>query len=247
MTNYSDYISKKLGKVMVIDFIRYYQNKNKNDLDDNFLCICDCGRFFTTPCKRFINLYQRNTTTLSCGSCSTKKDSLPTKNPNKYSFDKKYAYIHLDDRNDVAVIDIDDYERVKNHRWSRCGGYFLTGFISNWKYKTVSLHRFIIGEENIPEGMQVDHINRNKLDNRKCNLRVVTRQQNALNTDAKFLYGVAGISKINEKWIATIYVMGNAIKLGSFDTLEEAKKTRLDAELKYYGINRTYTFTEQGD
>jgi hypothetical protein len=55
------------------------------------------------------------------------------------------------------------------------------------------LHHDIIGKP--PIGMMVDHINRNKLDNRKCNLRFVTRSQNNQNRKTKATNGFIGVHK----------------------------------------------------
>ena len=83
-----------------------------------------------------------------------------------------------------------------------------------------------------------DHINNNGLDNRRENLRICTNQQNQWNrkVSAKNSSGILGVhrhSKI-DKWIAQIRINGKAKHLGSFDSLEDAAKARLEAE-KYRG------------
>lgn len=80
--------------------------------------------------------------------------------------DKKYKFI----------IDTADFDLVSQFQWHtrpedhRC-------YAKNGKH--VYLHRLIIGD--VPNGMVVDHINRNTLDNRKCNLRIITPSENAKN------------------------------------------------------------------
>ena len=89
------------------------------------------------------------------------------------------------------------------------------------------LHRLIL---NAKKGEIVDHINHNKLDNRKENLRIVTKQQNAQNRKKQ-----CGVFKRNDsgKWQAQIMVNYKNIKLGCFNTYQEALEVRTNAERKY--------------
>lgn len=74
-----------------------------------------------------------------------------------------------------VFIDKDDYEKCKDILWSYNGQYVKEGTSKYVRY----LHRHILGE--IPNDLVVDHINRNKLDNRRNNLRIVTRSENNKN------------------------------------------------------------------
>lgn len=66
-------------------------------------------------------------------------------------------------------------------------------------YSRIYLHRYITGA---PDGMFVDHINGNKLDNRSCNLRVCTMAQNNMNTGPKTgKYKGVHWSKTQKKWV----------------------------------------------
>lgn len=91
------------------------------------------------------------------------------------------------------------------------------------------MHRIII---NAPNNMEVDHINRNRLDNRKCNLRLVTRQQNEWNKLSKGYYW----DRDRNKWRSKIYVNKKRIYLGDFNTEEEARAAYLAAKEKYHKI-----------
>lgn len=74
----------------------------------------------------------------------------------------------------VALIDTEDYEELVKYKWM----YHL-GYARRVEHgKTIHMHRLLM---RCPPELEVDHINRNKLDNRKCNLRIVTRQQNMCN------------------------------------------------------------------
>ena len=89
-----------------------------------------------------------------------------------------------------------------------------------------------------PKDMVVDHINMNPLDNRKCNLRICTMQQNNFNKKEQTnnTSGRVGVTwdKQTNKWRAQIQVNGKSIKLGRFKNKEDAIKARLQAEMKYY-------------
>lgn len=80
-----------------------------------------------------------------------------------------------------------------------------------------------------PGEMEIDHINRNRLDNRISNLRIATRTQNRQNNR------YAGVF-LNKKYFrARIAVDGVEIHLGCFRTFDEARAARREAELKYFG------------
>ena len=103
--------------------------------------------------------------------------------------------------------------------------------------KTYGAHRlawlYVYGH--LPDG-QLDHINRNRQDNRICNLRQVNRSQNAHNTVAKSTSTtkIKGVyfnrNKGSKNWTASIMVSGKRTHLGNFKTLEEAASARLKAE-----------------
>lgn len=74
-----------------------------------------------------------------------------------------------------TFIDLDDYEKVKDIKWCLAAD----GYVFN--YKVGKLHRFIYPNKNEIKGKLVDHIDRDKLNNRKSNLRAATASENALN------------------------------------------------------------------
>jgi hypothetical protein len=80
------------------------------------------------------------------------------------------------------------------------------------------LHRHLLGLTK-GDGMMVDHVNRNGLDNRRTNLRLATPQQNAAN-----VVRTRGIRKRNGRWHAHIRDDGRQRYLGSFETEREAEE-----------------------
>lgn len=75
-----------------------------------------------------------------------------------------------------------------------------------------------------PDGLQVDHINRNRLDNRWCNLRLLTREQNCQNCHGQSnnTSGFKGVTKRGNKYEANLYHHGKLEYLGWFNSALEA-------------------------
>jgi hypothetical protein len=101
--------------------------------------------------------------------------------------------------------------------------------------KKIYLHRFI---NNTPKGLITDHINRDTLDNRKVNLRVVDKKKNQRNhkifkTNSSGYTGVSWREKMI-KWEAYIWVNNKKVALGLFDNVKKAVEARRLAELNYW-------------
>ena len=114
--------------------------------------------------------------------------------------------------------------------------------VININNKTWMAHRlawlYVYGEFP-PKGMDIDHINHERSDNRLVNLRLATRSQNHANKvkDARNTSGITGVSwyKAYQCWNAQLHVNRKRINLGYFDTLEDAAAARSAAEIKYFG------------
>lgn len=104
--------------------------------------------------------------------------------------------------------------------------------------KKFYMHRVIMGVEN-NNGVDVDHINGNSLDNRRCNLRVCTRSQNTMNKrkhkDGIQKYKGITFRKDNQKYQAQIMLNGKRITIGCFDTDIEAAKAYDNFARRYFG------------
>lgn len=135
----------------------------------------------------------------------------------------------------TILLDDDDYEKYGHLHWQvNMWGYACKLIKKDetkyWKnnHKTIFLHRLV---NNTPEGYFTDHINKNRLDNRKCNLRTVTGSENALNRKLEKINksGYRCVHKITNKqypnyvrWRARATINKKAYSLGCFKTPEEA-------------------------
>jgi hypothetical protein len=86
----------------------------------------------------------------------------------------------------------------------------------------------------------LDHINRNRSDNRICNLRLATPTLNAQNANMRYdnKSGVVGVSKhkLTGKWVAQISVSGKVKHLGLFTNINDATKIRDAAVVKFRSV-----------
>jgi len=132
----------------------------------------------------------------------------------------------------VALVDDADYEWLNQWKWcankAKSCIYAARTWRENGKKITRRLHTEIMGKK---EGLEIDHINGNKLDNRKENLRFVTRRQNMqnLHTIRASKYPGVGWHNHNKKWRARIKTNGKEKLLGYYTNEEDAFKAYCDA------------------
>lgn len=133
------------------------------------------------------------------------------------------------------LIGQDDFDLIRPHKWRLTqDGYLLTSHPEN-RQTGIYMHRLIM---NAPKEMQVDHINGNKLDNRRRNLRVCTKHQNLYNADAcknRRRGKWKGYSqRENGKFAARIKANHRLIYLGEFNTEENAAQAYNFAACEYH-------------
>ena len=125
-----------------------------------------------------------------------------------------------------VLIDLEDYEKLSKYKWL---GGFNNGQIFSKEVGTLS--RYLL---KCPPNLFVDHINHDRLDCRKENLRIVTSLQNSMNRLPKYKY--KGVSKVPgaKSWIARITIDKKQIILGRYSTEIEAAKAYDTAALQYF-------------
>lgn len=137
----------------------------------------------------------------------------------------------------VTIVDAADFEFLSQWKWYYADGYAVRSFDG----KRRRIHHLLLSA---PEGMVVDHVNRDRLDNRRCNLRVCTPQQNKRNRtqskksskNASRYKGVFWLSGSRVKcWNPCISVNGKKLSLGCYLTEEEAAIAYDAAARFYYG------------
>lgn len=135
-----------------------------------------------------------------------------------------------------AIVDSNIYNLLMQRTWSikPHGKTFYAktnGFRSKKEQATQYLHWFVVGKP--IDGLEVDHIDGNGLNNRRTNLRLVTHRHNMRNihilTKSSRYCGVYWSSAAN-KWQAYIYLNGKSIYLGVYSRQEDAYEARLSAE-----------------
>jgi hypothetical protein len=139
--------------------------------------------------------------------------------------------------NHEVIIDYDDFEKIKNYRWHlhahHSGEFYCSTFINRKIHK---MQHLLIKKQN---SQQIDHINGNKLDNRKCNLRICTNKENAknkkLNINNKTGYKGTHFDKDSGKYLAQIVCNYKRIYIGRYEKLIDAALAYNAAAIKYHG------------
>lgn len=124
-------------------------------------------------------------------------------------------------KNKYAKVDDDMYEELARYKWGISGKYPSRKVDLEGKNTYMSMHDHILGKKN---GYEIDHINRDKLDNRKDNLRYATVSQNSINKAPSInnTSGIKGVTKKRGKWQAQINKDGKCVYLGTFKEKEDA-------------------------
>lgn len=197
-----------------------------------YICQCSCGNV-----KSISKSNLQNGHTTSCGCYMKEQQSKVAmkyfKKYNKYDLSGDYGVCYLADTELKVYFDLEDYDLIKNILWKtdECG--YARGYDVKTK-RLVRMHKIIT---NTDEDEIIDHINRDKLDNRKENFRYATKSENRINSKTRTnnTSGIQGVRYEEGKWRVRIFVNGKNIHLGMFDDFDEAVKVRLMAEKEYYG------------
>lgn len=234
MKQYKDLTGIKFNNIKVlgedIERNKLQKERVKNGEIKNFrrawICRCKCGNEFSVLDSIIIDKKQ-----IGCKKCAVKEQCKALKK-NKYDLNGDYGIGYLDN-NEEFYFDLEDYSLIKDIYWNKTKAGYLRGYKNkNQKW----IHRMVIHKK---EDEVIDHINRNKLDNRKSNLRICTQQKNTFNCSLSKnnTSGVIGVYLRTDtnKWEAKLMLNRKSISFGCYNTKEEAIIARLNAEIKYFG------------
>ena len=223
MNKLKDLKGQRFGRLVVIERAENFILPSGQP-QTAWLCRCDCGNILKT---RSFSL--TNGTTKSCGCLAKELRVARMKKYNTYDLSGEYG-IGYTSKGEEFYFDLEDYDKIKDYCWNKHKEYITTRNVSGY----ILFHRLVMGISD--ENIAVDHINHNKSDNRKNNLRFVTDSQNSMNRciSSHNTSGITGVNKCNGKWTARIGVNTKRIFLGNYDNFFEAVKARKEAEEKYY-------------
>lgn len=210
-----DMTGRKYGRLTVIELDRRENNHTF------WKCRCDCGNIAIIDGAKL-----RNGHTKSCG-CFRLENNRKQRKYNQFEIVDGYVRVKMNN-DDYMLCDIEDWKMLKGKYWSvNADGYAVTGGKMFFHKKVTNTTSEII-----------DHINMNKLDNRKCNLRIADKKINSINRglQSNNTTGYKGVycDKRYGTWNARVTVSGKTILLGTFPTKEEAIAARQVGEEKYY-------------
>lgn len=204
-----------------------------------WLCKCDCGNFLKVSSGNL-----RSGNTHSCGCYNKQRIKETQIKHNIYDLKNEYG-IGYTAKGEEFYFDLEDYDKIKDNCWCLTNEGYLISTVRGHRTQFIYMSRVIM---NITDkNYDVDHINHNTRDNRKSNLRIVTRTQNNMNRSIQSnnTSGVTGVRFEDriQRWVAKITFNKHTINLGCFINFDDAVNARKEAEIKYFG---EYRYKKEG-
>ena len=230
MTKLIDLTGQRFGRLTVVS-----RAENTPSGQTRWDCICDCGKQTT------VRGYQlRSGRAQSCGCYQMDRASECRKKKNVFRITGNVVFVKLTNSDLEMLVDLDIWENgACDYCWSLTNrGYAATKF-RNLRSR-IFFHKYAFPD--CPNGMVCDHIDGNRLNNTRQNIRFVTSVQNCKNhkVSKSNTSGYTGVSwqKMRKSWVAYINFEGKRIHLGCFLNLQDAIAARKQAEIKYFGEYR---------
>ncbi len=145
--------------------------------------------------------------------------------------------IYIIDNDYQIEIDKEDLEKISKYRWriDQATGYVYSDFLG----KKIYLHRFIMNVHNSKDGKVIDHKNRNKLDNRRANLRICTHAQNLRNLSicSNSNTGYRNIYRKGKKFCLMSNYQGHVTYFGTYSSIQEALNAKIQLWRDLWGMD----------
>lgn len=228
-----DLTGQKFGRLTAL-----YRAENKVTSGGNkkvvWFCQCDCGNKININSNDLLMGRSK-----SCGCYNreaiSKRMKKLMKKYNTYDLTNEYG-IGYTLKGEEFYFDLEDYDKIKDYCWYK----HHTGYITAKNTKTDShctLHKLVM--DDLDNEYMFDHINNNKVDCSKSNLRKATYSQNNRNVKNRRnnKSGTTGVHwrKREQAWYAHIVVNKKDIYLGTYKKIKDAVAARKKAEDKYFG------------
>ena len=229
--NFKDLTGMRFGRLTVLER-GPSKVTPKGQRKTQWWCSCSCGN----PDRVLVAATALNSGhTMSCGCLQREATSAVRKRENRYVFQDDHI-VGYTQEGTPFYIDSDDYENVHQYSWYQTSNGYIATRDREKGGELLTLHRKVMGAR---DDELVDHINHDKTDNRKQNLRIVTRSQNQQNmkVPSHNSSGVRGVSWSNyhQNWVTQIWVDGEHHYLGAYKNFDDAVAARKAAEEKYFG------------
>lgn len=172
---------------------------------------------------------------IDSGTVLKKRGGQPKRNKYFIDGDIVTGFTH---KGEPFIFDFIKFNEIVKYSWLMDNEGYIFSCVkdADGKLKKLRMHRFILDLGN-DYTLLPDHINRNRNDNRRSNLRLVNSSENGFNRDISISNksGITGVfyrERIGKtpKWIASINIKGICKQIGQFNTKDEAIVRRLEAE-----------------
>ena len=168
-----DLTGQRFGRLTVVSRAENYVSPTGKSRHLRWDCICDCGN----KCTVYGDALKAGRTK-SCGCLQKENLNIINKHgrikTNKYEIVGETVYVTVEKSEEKVICDLEDWEYLKEYYWNLNTNGYVTAVTSG--RKRAMMHKLIMPDNTYEV---VDHINRNKLDNRKGNLRYTTYSVNA--------------------------------------------------------------------
>lgn len=224
-----DLTNQKFGRLLVLNRDEDYVSPSGKLKRVRWRCKCTCGE----ECIVNTDALKKGRTK-SCGCLQRENLNKINRHgaikTNEYKIVGEIVFVSVKNSTEKVLCDLEEWGNLKKYYWNLNSNGYVISVING---KSVPMHKIIMPDKKFEV---VDHINRNKMDNRKDNLRYTTHMVNAQNRSlsSRNTSGHTGVYKVKNRWQATIRANGKMYFLGSFLTKEEAIVAREKAEKIYH-------------